>query len=130
MPPAASASVTTSIGSQIDRVGRERAGDRDESQREPDAGRDDRDRAGTAVERREHADRHDGGAEHDERAVTGERDAAEREQALSAEQQPDGGDERCCASGSCDEGEPVHARSLNRPARAAISRADVPVFIR
>ena len=75
MPPAAIASVTTSNGSQIDQSGRERAGDGDESQCEADAGGDDRDRAGTAVEGREHADRDDGGAERDERAVAGERDA-------------------------------------------------------
>ena len=57
-----------------------------------------------------------------ERAVAGGRDAAEREQALRGEQQPDGRDERCCPSGSRDEGEPVHAGSLNRPGAAAISR--------
>ena len=105
-------------------TGRERAGHGNEREREPDPGGDDRDRAGTAVERREHADRDDGGSEGGERAVPGRRDAAEREQALAGEQQSDGRDERCCPSGSRDESEPVHACSLNRSDAAAIGRAD------
>ena len=50
---------------------------------------------------------------------------AKREQALAGEQQADGRDERCGPSGSGDEREPVHARSLNRSAAPAIGLRNV-----
>ena len=122
MPPAATVRVTTSTGSQIDQPVASEPATGNEREREPDPRGDDRDRAGTAVERREHADRDDSRGERSERAVSGGREPAEREQALAGEQQADGRDERCGPSGSGDEREPVHARSLNRSAAPAIGR--------
>ena len=86
IPPAANPRVTTSTGSQIDQPVTSGPAYGNESQRQPDTGGDNRERARTAVERREYPDRDDGGAEGYQRAVPGRCNAAEREQALAGEQ--------------------------------------------